>query len=86
MAMPADPIFHRWRPARGLAARPQHFKEAFMPIEKSKTPTDSKQQRDQSKVSQSSELNEDDLRSVTGGVASTGGVTSLGASVCVSQT
>ena len=53
-----------------------------MPIQKSKPSKDSKP--DKSKKS-SSEIRDDDLRSVSGGLSSAGGA-SVGASACVSQT
>jgi len=56
--------------------------EVFMPIQKSKPSKDSKP--DKSKKS-SSEIRDDDLRSVSGGLSSAGGA-SVGASACVSQT
>jgi hypothetical protein len=52
---------------------PNDREEVFMPIEKSKPSQNQKPTKDNKRPS--SELADDDLRSVSGGLASTGGVT-----------
>ena len=56
-----------------------------MPIEKQKPTTPSEPQSNKAKMPKSSELSDDDLETISGGVSSTGG-TGIGASaVCVSE-
>ena len=55
-----------------------------MPIEKSKPVQDPKSEKDKKIAKSSDELSDDDLRSVSGGLANTGGATA-GGTVCVSQ-
>jgi hypothetical protein len=61
---------------------PKDREEVFMPIEKSKPAQSPKPGKDK----KSSELRDDELRSVSGGLASTGGVKATDPGGCVSQT
>jgi hypothetical protein len=62
--------------------RPNDREEVFMPIEKSKPSQNQKSGKDK----KSSELRDDDLRTVSGGLANRGGVGAGGTDACVTQT
>jgi hypothetical protein len=67
-AAPIEPAHHRQHRREHPASTDRE--EVFMPTEKSKPSQDPKSKKDK----KSSELREDDLRSVSGGLVSTGGV------------
>lgn len=64
---------------------PGDREEVFMPNAKSKPSKDAKPDRNKKPSKSSGEIGDDDLRSVSGGLASTGG-TSTVPDKCISQT
>jgi hypothetical protein len=64
---------------------PKDREEVFMPIQKSKASSSAKPDKNKKPSKSAGEIGDDDLRSVSGGLASTGG-TSTVPDKCISQT